>query len=104
MWKNRRYVSFWFSYKNYSRARNNSFYQLFMLDLVNTDTSLVLCGNGNLPLHINNFIFASVHKLNIDSSSLSLFNVHISIYLNSMYITIMVTFKEEIEFTRPFLS
>lgn len=103
MWKNRRYVSFWFSYKNYSRARNNSFYQLFMLDLVNTATSLVLCGHGNLPLQIKNFIFASVHKLNIDSSNLSLFNVHISIYLNSMCITIMVTFKEEIEFTRPFL-
>lgn len=78
------------------------FTKLFMLDLVNTDTSLVLCGDGNLPLHINNFIFAFVHKLIIDSR-LSLFNVHISIYLNSMCITIMVTFKEEIEFTRPFL-
>lgn len=59
---------FFFSCKNYSRARHNLFDQLFMLDLVNIDTSLLLYGNDNLSLHTNNIIFASVHKF-IDESS-----------------------------------
>lgn len=58
---------FFFSCKNYSRARNNMFDQLFMLDLFNSDTNLLLYGNNNLPLHINNSIFASVQKF-IDES------------------------------------
>lgn len=60
---------FFFSCKNYSRARNNMFDQLFMLDLVNIDTNLhvLLYGNNNLPLHNNKSIFASVQKF-IDES------------------------------------
>lgn len=38
------------------------FDQLFMLDLVNIDTNLLLYGNNNLSLHINKSIFASVQK------------------------------------------
>lgn len=37
-----------------------------MLDLVIIDTSLAVYGISNLPLHINNIIFASVHKFIVD--------------------------------------
>ena len=40
---------------------------LFKLELVNIDLNLLLCGDVNLPLHINNKIFAAVHKF-IDES------------------------------------
>ena len=38
-----------------------------MLDLVNIDINLLLCGDVNLPLQMNNRIFAAVHKF-IDES------------------------------------
>ena len=48
---------FFFACKNYSKARNNLFNQLFMLDLVNIDTNLLICGVVHLPLQTNiNFI------------------------------------------------
>ena len=53
--------------KNYSIARNTLFDCLFMLELVNIDLNLLLYGDVNLPLHINNKIFAAVHKF-IDES------------------------------------
>lgn len=67
MVKQKDVYQFFFSCYNYSRARNNMFDQLFMLDLVNIDTNLLLYGNNNLPLHINKSIFASVQKF-IDES------------------------------------
>ena len=33
-----------------------------MLESVNIDINLLLCGDVNLPLHINNRVFAAVHK------------------------------------------
>lgn len=56
------------SCKNYYRPRNNLFDKIFMLDLVNIATSLLLYGNDNLLSHINNIIFGSVNKT-IDKSS-----------------------------------
>ncbi|XP_055995247.1 uncharacterized protein LOC125672352 isoform X1 [Ostrea edulis] len=53
---------FFFACKNYSRARNDLFNRLFMLDLVNIDTKLLLCGDVNLPLQTNITIFSVVHK------------------------------------------
>ena len=38
-----------------------------MLELVNIDLNLLLYGDVNLPLHIDNKIFAAVHKF-IDES------------------------------------
>lgn len=58
---------FFFVCKNYSIARNTLFDCLFMLELVNIDLNLLLYGDVNLPLHINNKIFAAVHKF-IDES------------------------------------
>ena len=58
---------FFFVCKNYSIARNTLFDCLFILELVNTDLNLLLYGDVNLPLHINNKIFAAVHKF-IDES------------------------------------
>ena len=40
---------------------------LFMIELVNIDINLLLCGDVNLPLQTNNRIFAAVHKF-IDES------------------------------------
>ena len=48
--------------KNYSNARNNLFNQLFMPDLVNIDTNLLLCGDVHLPLQTNINIFSAVHQ------------------------------------------
>lgn len=54
---------FFFSCKNYSRARHNLFDQLFMLDFkVNIDTSLLLYGNDNLPLLSNLSLFKCVYQ------------------------------------------
>ena len=53
---------FFFVCKNYSTARNTLFDCLFMLELVNIDLNLLLFGDLNLPLQINNRIFAAVHK------------------------------------------
>ena len=53
---------FFFACKKYSKARNNMFNQLFMLDLANIDTNLLLCGDVNLPLQININIFSAVHQ------------------------------------------
>ena len=53
---------FFFSCKNYSRARNNLFDRLFSLDLVNIDTNLLLSGNNALPIQTNINIFTAVHK------------------------------------------
>lgn len=53
---------FFFSCKNYSRARHNLFDKLFMLDLVNIDTSLLLYGNDNLPLLSNLSLFKCVYQ------------------------------------------
>ena len=38
------------------------FNQLFMLDLVNIDTNLLLCRDVHLPLQTNINIFSVVHK------------------------------------------
>ena len=51
------YLFFFFACKTYSEARKNLFHQLFMLDLVNIDTSLLLCGEVYLPFQININIF-----------------------------------------------
>ena len=55
---------FFFVCKNYSIPRNTFFDSLFRLELVNFDINLLLCGDVNLPLQINNRIFVAVHKLN----------------------------------------
>ena len=38
------------------------FNQLFMLDLVNIDTNLLLCRDVHLPLQTNTNIFSAVHQ------------------------------------------
>ena len=53
---------FFFVCKKYSKARNNMFNQLFMLDLVNIDTNLLLCGDVHMPLQTNINIFSAVHQ------------------------------------------
>lgn len=80
-------ISF-FSCKNYSRARHNLFDQLFMLDLVNIDTSLLLYGNDNLSLHTNNIFEIQVVFLCL--------NVYMSIYFNIICMTV-TAFMEKIQ-------
>ena len=54
---------FFFVCKNYSNARNTLFDCLFRLELLNIDINLLLCGDVNLPIQINNRILAAVHNL-----------------------------------------
>lgn len=56
-------VYYFFSlFKNNANGRNNFFDHLFLLALDNIDINLLLWGNSRLLLHINNSIFAAVHK------------------------------------------
>ena len=57
------YHFFFFACKKYSKARNNMFNQLFMLDLVNINTNLLLCGDVHLPLQTNLNIFFSCSSI-----------------------------------------
>ena len=64
MWANEDVYNFFFACKKYSKARNNMFNQLFMLDLVNIDKNFLLCGYMyvHLPLQTNINIFSTVHQ------------------------------------------
>ena len=70
-WKTTRYESFlvFFGLKNTGNftAKNVLFGCYFILELVNTDINLLLCGDINLPLQKHKRIFAPVHKF-IDES------------------------------------
>ena len=44
------------------------FNQLFMLDLVNIDTNLLLCGDVHMPLQTNINIFSAVHQFMEEST------------------------------------
>lgn len=58
----KRCVLFLFLFKSNANDRNNFFDHLFLLALDNIDINLLLWGNSRLLLHINNSIFAAVHK------------------------------------------
>ena len=60
--KTKMYIVFFFACKNYSKAKNNLFNELFMIDLVNIDTNLLLSGDVYMPLQTNINIFSAVHQ------------------------------------------